>query len=116
MEYLLAAVRKNSRRIQLEQWLLLTVRTLIVALLVLAMAEPFLERAGFSFIAGTRTLKVFVIDGLIGLMLACPVLAASPDSQTVTAEGVASIDGNPARARRSCSAFSSRALTFPAAR
>jgi hypothetical protein len=63
MEYLLAAVRKNARRIQLEQWLLLTVRTLIVALLVLAMAEPFLERAGFNFIAGTRTLKVFVVDG-----------------------------------------------------
>lgn len=63
MEYLLAAIRKNSRRIQLEQWLLLTVRTLIVALVVLAMAEPFLERAGLGFVAGTRTLKVFVIDG-----------------------------------------------------
>ena len=63
MEYLLAAIRKNSRRIQVEQWLLLVVRTLIVALVVLAMSEPFLERMGLSFIAGTRTLKVFVIDG-----------------------------------------------------
>lgn len=63
MEYLLAAMRKNSRRIRLEQWLLLAVRTLIVAFVVLAMAEPFLERAGFGFVAGTRTLKVFVIDG-----------------------------------------------------
>jgi hypothetical protein len=63
MEYLLAAIRKNSRRIQIEQWLLLAVRTLIVALVVLAMAEPFLERMGFRFVAGTRVLKVFVVDG-----------------------------------------------------
>ena len=29
IEYLLAAMRKNSRRMQLEQWLLLAVRTLL---------------------------------------------------------------------------------------
>lgn len=63
MEYLLAAIRKNSRRIRVEQWLLLAVRTLIVALVVLAMAEPFLDRVGLGFVAGARTLKVFVIDG-----------------------------------------------------
>jgi hypothetical protein len=63
MEYLLAAMRKNSRRIQLEQWLLLAVRTLVVVLVVLAMAEPFLERAGLGFVTGTRTLKVLVVDG-----------------------------------------------------
>jgi hypothetical protein len=63
MEYLLAAMRKNSRRIRVEQWLLLAVRTLIVVLIVLAVAEPFMERLGLSFVAGTRTLKIFVIDG-----------------------------------------------------
>ena len=40
MEFLLAAMRKNARRMQLEQWLLLAVRTLIVLLFVLALADP----------------------------------------------------------------------------
>ena len=43
MQYLLAAVRKNSRRIHIEQWMLLAVRTLLIALLVLAVAEPLIE-------------------------------------------------------------------------
>src|SRR5271156_689293 len=63
IEYLLAALRKNSRRIQLEQWILLAIRTLIVALVVLAMSEPFLESAGLSFSTGQRTHKLLVIDG-----------------------------------------------------
>ncbi len=63
IEYLLAALRKNSRRIQVEQWLLLAIRTLIIALVVLAMAEPFLESAGLSFSAGQRTHRLLVIDG-----------------------------------------------------
>lgn len=63
MEYLLAAMRKNARRIQLEQWLLLAVRTLLIMLLVLAVAQPFAEQLGLSFVAGQRTLKVLVVDG-----------------------------------------------------
>ena len=63
IEYLLAAMRKNSRRMRLEQWSLLAVRTLIIVLLVLAVAQPFLEQAGFSFSPDGRTLKVLVVDG-----------------------------------------------------
>ena len=36
MEFVLAAMRRNARRIQLEQWLLLALRTLIVVLFALA--------------------------------------------------------------------------------
>jgi Aerotolerance regulator N-terminal/von Willebrand factor type A domain len=61
MEYLLAAVRKNSRRIRIEQWLLLAVRTMLVVLLVLAVAGPFLQSAGLAG-AGHPLLKVLVID------------------------------------------------------
>src|SRR6476620_1746033 len=61
IEYLMAAMRKNSRRMWLEQWLLLAVRTLIVALIVIAVAQPFLELAGIRFVPGQRTLKVLVI-------------------------------------------------------
>ncbi len=63
MEYLLAALRQNSRRIQLEEWLLLAVRTLIVLLAVFAVAEPFLERLGLNLVTGQRTLKMLVLDG-----------------------------------------------------
>ncbi|MEX2111652.1 MAG: BatA domain-containing protein, partial [Pirellulales bacterium] len=63
IEYLLAAMRKNSRRMRLEQWLLLAVRTLIIVLVVMAVAQPFLEQAGFNFMPGGRTLKVLVLDG-----------------------------------------------------
>lgn len=63
MQYLLAAIRKSSRRVRIEQWLLLALRMLIVALLALAVAEPVLERTGMTRVAGGRTHKVLVIDG-----------------------------------------------------
>jgi hypothetical protein len=63
IEYLLAALRKNSRRMRLEQWLLLAARTLLIVLLVLAVAQPYLEQMGLRFVPGGRTLKVLVIDG-----------------------------------------------------
>ncbi|HEX5500569.1 MAG TPA: BatA domain-containing protein, partial [Thermomicrobiales bacterium] len=62
-QYLLAAIRKSSRRIRIEQWLLLAMRTLLVVLLALAMAEPVLEQTGMKFVSGQRTHKLLVIDG-----------------------------------------------------
>jgi hypothetical protein len=61
MQFLLAAMRKNARRLQLQQWLLLAVRTLIIVLVVLAVAEPYGER----LLAGGSTApvhKVLVFD------------------------------------------------------
>lgn len=74
MRFLLAAQRKNTRRMRLEQLLLLLVRTALVLLLVLAMAavspwaEEVWQRAlpGGTALAGPvsrRTHKVLVIDG-----------------------------------------------------
>lgn len=63
IEYLLAAMRKNSRRMRIEQLLLLLIRTAIIVLLVMAVAQPFLDKIGLPFVAGQRTLKVLVIDG-----------------------------------------------------
>ena len=68
MRFLLAAVRKNSRRIQIEQWLLLAVRTLVIILLVTAMAKPFLESlGGIAAVAGRRTHRVLVLDGSLSM-------------------------------------------------
>ena len=40
MEFLRAALRKNARRLRLEQWLLLAVRTLAILLIAFAWADP----------------------------------------------------------------------------
>jgi len=63
MEYLLAAIRRHAHRMRFEQWLLLAIRTLLIALLVLAVAEPFFRDATFASVAGGRTHRVLVIDG-----------------------------------------------------
>ncbi len=66
MQFLLAAVRKNRRRIRIEQWLLLAIRTLIVLLVVAAMAKPFLETFG-AVIAGRKTHRVIVVDASLSM-------------------------------------------------
>ncbi len=66
MRFLLAAIRKNRRRIRIEQWLLLAIRTLIVLLVVTAMAKPFLEAFG-AVIAGHRTHRVLVLDASLSM-------------------------------------------------
>ena len=69
--FLLAALRKNSRRIRIEQWLLLAVRTLLILLVVTAMAKPFLESLGaLPVIAGRRTHRVLVLDGSLSMAYA----------------------------------------------
>ncbi len=59
--FLMAAMRKNARRMQLQQWLLLAVRTLLIVLVVLAVAEPFGERLSAG--GGSATAhKIIVLD------------------------------------------------------
>jgi hypothetical protein len=68
MRFLLAAIRKNQRRIRIEQWLLLAIRTLIVVLVVTAMAKPFLESLGaIPLLPGQRTHWVIVLDGSMSM-------------------------------------------------
>jgi hypothetical protein len=69
IEFLLAAMRKNSRRIQLQQWLLLAVRTLLVALVVLAVAEPFWESMPSAGGPGVPTHRVLVLDASFSMGL-----------------------------------------------
>ena len=63
MECLLAAARRQTRRLLLEHWLLLAIRTLLVVLVVLAVAEPYTERAGLALTAGGHAHRVLVLDG-----------------------------------------------------
>ena len=63
MRYLLAAARKNRRRLLIERYGLLALRVLLIALVALAAAEPYLERHPFQPAPGERTHRVLVIDG-----------------------------------------------------
>ena len=65
MEYLLAAVQKNRRRLQVEHWLLLAVRTLLMLLFALALADPVLSSLNSVFFsaAAVPTHHLFVLDG-----------------------------------------------------
>ena len=62
MDFLLAAVKRRSRRIRLEQLLLLLLRTLVIVTVVTAAAEPYFEHAGAVFSPGGSTHRVLVID------------------------------------------------------
>ncbi|MDD4891485.1 MAG: VWA domain-containing protein, partial [Phycisphaerae bacterium] len=63
MEWLLAAQRKNARRIRIEQLLLLLIRCLIMLLIGFALARPILGAMGLGHLFGqTRTVRVVVID------------------------------------------------------
>ena len=63
MRFLMAAVRKHSRRIRLEQLLLLAVRILILVLATLALAEPRMESFGRLFATRQPVHRIIVIDG-----------------------------------------------------
>lgn len=62
MDYLLAALKSNSRKLLVEQWVLLAMRMLAVGLLAIAVAQPFWESMGLSFEPGERTHRLIVVD------------------------------------------------------
>ena len=62
MRFLLEAVRKNSRRLRIEHIVLLAVRTLILLLVCLALAEPLIKELGAFFRPRQPAHKIIVID------------------------------------------------------
>lgn len=65
MDFLLRAMRKNRKRMKLEQWVLLATRCCVVALIGLALARPLGGYSGASVAAGLSGragMNVFVID------------------------------------------------------
>lgn len=63
MQFLLAAIEKQSRRMRLEQLLLLALRTLLIVLVVLAAAGFGYRNSGIMVSVGERVHRVIVIDG-----------------------------------------------------
>ena len=64
MEYLLAAAKRQSRRLRSSSsGSCSAIRTLLVVLIVLAVAEPYFERAGFATSSSGHAHRVLVLDG-----------------------------------------------------
>lgn len=61
MRFLLEAVKKNERRLRVEDLILLLLRCLLVSLLVLAFARPVLNPGGADASSGTRA-AVLILD------------------------------------------------------
>ncbi len=64
MRFLIDAIRRQRRRLQIEQLILLALRCLILAVLGFALARPILEQAGVIG-AGSRQVVLVIDNGLI---------------------------------------------------
>ena len=89
MEYLKLTLRTNRRRLQLEQWILLAIRTLLILILIFAVARPFLSgNAAASWLTlGGRTSRVILIDDSLSMGL----LAGGESSFERSAEQAAAL-------------------------
>ncbi len=64
MRFLLEAYRRSRHRMRLEQWLLLAVRCLILALLGLALARPLVSDSALPIGPGSRVVYLVIDNGL----------------------------------------------------
>lgn len=72
MRYLKLTIQRNRRRIQIEQLLLLLLRTALIALLVCMVARPIVNAAGIGRWLGsdTRTSHILLLDDSLSMGLA----------------------------------------------
>ncbi len=64
MRFLLEAYRRSRHRMRLEQWLLLAIRCLVLALLGLALARPLLSNSALPLGPGSRVVYLVIDNGL----------------------------------------------------
>ncbi len=104
MRFLLAAQKRTTRKLRIEQWILLAIRTLLIILLILAMVsalhwmEPVWARLFPSGVAGGparvgRTHRIIVLDGSYS-MARRHADGTSFDRATVLAKQIVQ-NGNP---------------------
>src|ERR1043166_2173900 len=69
MKYLKLTIKTNRRRLRIEQLILLIIRTLIVTLLIFAIARPVLSRTGGGAWLGEkgRPSRIIVIDDSLSM-------------------------------------------------
>lgn len=62
VELLLNAMQQRARRVQMQQWLLLALRTAILVLVAVAVAEPALRQWAIGARQAARTHRIIVLD------------------------------------------------------
>ncbi len=62
VELLLSAMQQRARRVQIDQWLLLAVRTAILVLVALAVAEPALRQWAVGAGGEAPSHRILVVD------------------------------------------------------
>lgn len=67
MEYLLAALRETQRRLRLEEWTVLLLRTALIAAVVLALAEPFQTPPLLVQLTTPRIHRILVLDASLSM-------------------------------------------------
>lgn len=69
VEFLISAERKNRRRLRLEEWILLALRCLAVALIALLVARPFLRSSSVAAALGgaSRSDRIMVLDDSLSM-------------------------------------------------
>src|ERR1700712_4975514 len=88
MKYLKLTIKSNRRRLRIEQFILLAVRTLAVLLLILAVARPVLSATGLgSWLGGrSRTSRIIVIDDSLSMGYQIDRRSAFDAAKDVTGE------------------------------
>ncbi len=75
MSFLFAAHRQSVRRMKLQQWLLLACRTILIVLIGLAIARPYIPSSGGSIFSASPSHRIIIIDDSLSMR-------ASVDGQT----------------------------------
>src|SRR5439155_25432458 len=67
MDFLLAAHQTTKRRMRLEHWMLMAVRCLVVLLLGMTVARPFMSGTALASLGQPRCDRVIVIDDSLSM-------------------------------------------------
>lgn len=86
IQFLLDATRKRARQTRLEQLILLLVRTLVLALLVLVMAQPHFESNGGVLTGDQPTHRIVVVDTSFSMQLTTDASEAQPGQNALDSE------------------------------
>src|ERR1051325_12255480 len=62
MDFLLAAQRRNARRLKFQRWLLLLVRCLAIIALAIAVGQMVLDTTAMGFLGGGQSGVIVILD------------------------------------------------------
>ncbi len=86
MRFLAEALRKNSRRMRIEQLILLLVRIAILVLLVLGLAQPQLQTLGRLFASNVPTHRIILLDTSFSMGFEGPTETRFQQAQQIAKE------------------------------